>query len=108
MHEAFAATAWCVLALIQCVSALIQCVSISFKFNCMSRKMLSLRRYEGAHVYHYMNDQSVSRRGSSQHFFPPCHTYSVAVTSSAIKKGSPTNNATLFIIMTGVRNFSSL
>lgn len=103
MHKLFAASPWWVLALIQRVP-------ISFKFNCTSKKMLSLRQYEGAHVYHYMKDQSVSRRDSSQHFFfPPCHTYSVAVTSSAIKKkGSPTNNATLFIIMTGIRNFSLL
>lgn len=80
MHKVFAASPWWVLALIQRVP-------ISFKFNCTSKKMLSLRQYEGAHVYHYMKDQSVSRRDSSQHFFfPPCHTYSVAVTSSAIKK----------------------
>lgn len=38
-------------------------------------------------------------RDSWQHIFPPCHTYSVAVTSSAIK-GSSTNNATLFMITT--------
>lgn len=38
-------------------------------------------------------------RDSWQHIFPPCHTYSVAVTSSAIKDSS-TNNVTLFMITT--------
>lgn len=69
MHEVFAASLCCVLALIQHVP-------ISFKFNGTSRKMLSLCQCEGAHVYHYMKDQSVSCRDSSQPFFfhPVTHT----------------------------------
>lgn len=49
-------------------------------------------------VHHYMEDQPTSGQ-LRQHVFPPCHTYSVAVTSSAIKDSS-TNNATLFMITT--------
>lgn len=92
------------------IIALIYCVLINPKFNWLSKNAGCSKVCTWSCVSLHgrsVNKQTVFAEILDKiHFFsPPCHTYSVAATSSAIKSIS-TNNTTLFITMTGIPQLS--